>query len=616
MTLTAEQRVAVETEATEAIVIAGAGSGKTRVLVARILWLLGRGASPSEIMTLTFTRKAAGEMRRRICDALREDGHRQPTRIAGRLLMGTFHAVALELLRSHGDAIGYEPASLTIVDEADANLLLEEACESLGLLRRSGTWKSGLSWSRVAQARERYYQTGVVAVDRGAASAGDGEIRTALHHYHAELRSMNALDFGLILLEANRLMGVPAIRAIWQSRIRHVLVDEAQDCDTTQYVLHDQFSPPATFFAAGDARQCVYGWRGARPDLLVTRRAHAAVFHLNACFRSGVRIVVAANQVIAANCEPMTEPMHAVRETAGAIAALCGRSADVALAIQSAGQRHLNLDGKPGWSRIAVLARKHDILVKLGERLAELSVPFHRVGSMFDVCGTEEFRVVYAALRAAVNPRDGLALRRLLRAFHRTLGEDDQSAHFVGAEAGTILRHGAEACTRNGTTATCRTARLVCWLRERLGQAVSDILPDLDEHLPGVATDYAAAFIYWHDQCAEFTVVEALRWFALRDVQDDVRPGNHVTLATIHAAKGLEWEHVFAVDWNEGVLPSGLSLREPDGVRDERRVAYVALTRAKDRLDLHWRRPADQDHHYKTKAPSRFLYESGVVAAD
>lgn len=256
MNLTDRQRSAVEATEREVLVIAGAGSGKTRVLTERVRWLLDHGASPSDLLVLTFTRAAAGELRDRL----------EGVDTAG-ILLGTFHSIALTILRSDGDKLGYDVDTLTVVDPDDADLLLKQVCQDLGYLDGK-TWRQGLSWKAVAKCREAFY-SGTWARSGDTLDVRETNIIAC---YHMRLHDLNSLDFGLILTECHKLLeSFPDVLERWRGRIKHVLVDECQDSSRLEFSLYDMFCPPAHLFMVGDLRQTLYRFRGAAPELVIER---------------------------------------------------------------------------------------------------------------------------------------------------------------------------------------------------------------------------------------------------------------------------------------------------------------------------------------------------------
>jgi DNA helicase-2/ATP-dependent DNA helicase PcrA len=605
--LTPAQRAAVETEAHEALVIAGAGSGKTRVLAARVHRLLTHGVSPYNLLVLTFTRKAAAELKARLATIMESVGG-HPLRGA---LIGTFHAIALKILAIDGGRLGYDTKSLTVMDPDDADLLLKQVCADHGHVTLGDTlkWRHDLSWKRITQYREyRYTQSKAPEwLDEKAALIAD----TVMGEYWSRCKHQNLLDFGLILKQTRKLLGdEPEVLERWRVRILHVLVDELQDSDKTQYDLHDFFAPPGSFFGVGDFRQSIYGFRGARPHLMKERHPEAQVYHLNECFRCGDRIVDAANTLIDKNQEPLTEPMTGVSGRIGSVGTVPGRSSDIIKTIvQAAGS---------SWRELAVIARKHQTLKRLAELCEQGGIPHHRVGAKFDITATDEFRRLHAALRLCVNPRDDLAFMRLAPAFRLTQAQytalrrkaaSDGTAHFIALY-------------------DCDPLAILVDIIASYGEAIED--SKLPTDIPswvmqleallspndGVTPREAAAVDFWCDNCKEQSVADALEWFALRDSQDDLTDADAVTLITAHAAKGLEWDTVIMAECNEGDFPSGLALHEATGVKDERRLFYVALTRARETAIMHYRRACDQNPERKIKCQSRYVAETGILTQE
>ncbi len=590
MNLTDAQLAAVTDPSDEVLVIAGAGSGKTRVLVHRIAHLLKHGASLQDLLVLTFTRRAALEMKTRLAELL---GGQYDAR---QLLMGTFHSVALSILRIDGALLGYDVDRLTILEPHDADMLLEQVCVDLGFaarrtdtLRTKLTWKQKLSWAQVARFREHYYTTGKWETFTEQPLNLLHQIMAA---YLGRMHEYNVLDFGSILCACGILLtDFPEVKARWQARIKHVLVDELQDIDEVQYSLHGHFAPPATFFGVGDRRQSIYGWRGARPDLMTEQHPNASVVDLVDCFRSTRPIVHAANTLIAHNGDTLAKPMVGHRDGCDVTPAT-EMFCDCEYRLKFVHQR----TARP-WGDFAILARKHATLRLIERALAPTGIPTHRVGAGFDVCDTDEFRAVHAAMRLSLNPRDRMAFLRLRQSF----GIDAAALARLTTKAaergetpfsicrpmeGTLwhfVKHGTRSLTH-------RFARLSDWLHAYvgfLGSAAEESWNSIGEFLRSITDERWYPIDFWNQRCPDMTLTGALRWFALRDSQDDQTDRDAVTLCTVHAAKGLEWPYVIVAGLNEYTFPSSQSLKTPDALLEERRCAYVALTRAKDILELH-----------------------------
>jgi len=597
--LTDEQRAAVESEAHETLVVAGAGSGKTRVLTARILHLLqNRGASPSDLMVLTFTRRAAGEMLGRVQAALVEAGEtpQKAETMVREMLAGTFHSVALRMIRQHGHLIGYRGCP-TVIDEADSEMALLTAAEQLGYvkLKAKPEWRHQLSLRKIRRYLDAYYTRGEMPAP--SEEPGANFCERIIHAYLGTLAEANALDYGLLVLNATKLLCEnPSVLTDYRGRVRHVLIDEAQDTNPIQHRLLSFFAPPAELFMVGDRRQAIYGFRGSNPCLMTDQHQDAQVFDLERCFRCPAPVVQAVNALISHNNDPLCKPMLCANERIAPVDRHLGRCADIVSLLSD-----LNHVGF-GWGDMAVLARNHRTLRRLAELCREAGVPHHHVGTGFDICDQPAFRRVHAYLRLLVNPCDEMAFMRL----SPWVGGTDYTHAQIRAEAG---RTGASSLT------AFRSLVPDSWLAN-LGELTLD--SQLDEALDQIPPEAMAGIKpiqnWWKAWCPNRRVGDALAQYACRDSQDDLRADNRVTLATVHTVKGLEWPVVLLVECNEGTLPSAMSLRESAGVEEERRVAYVAMTRAKERLIVHFRRFCDQAKGRNKRLPSRFLSEANLLA--
>lgn len=591
MNLTPAQQRAVTTESTDVLCLAGAGSGKTRVLVERCVHLIrDRGRSPSEIMVLTFTRKAAGEVRDRLQKRLEEFWGRKTTAELRPMLIGTFHAVSLSIVRSHLELLGYQN-EVSVITENDSVKVLGQVCVDLGY-RIGDNYRIGLSFDQISRAIGSYYSSGRFPVFRENRQM-EACIRI-MREYHARLRSMSALDFGLILAEAKRLLDeFVAPRNEWQHRIRAVLVDEIQDTDEVQFDLHSRFCPPAEFFGVGDRRQSIYRFRGARPDLMTERHPNAEIIDLQENFRSGRRVVEAANRLIHHNGDMLAAPMSCSTGREGNVQVITGRSDDLARMANALLVRY-----QP--QEMAVMARSHRLLRRLESVFRDAGIPVHRVGAAFDVCESDSFLSLLAAMRLMTNPRDNLAFASL---------RDDLK---VGSRAYADLRAHADlkGCSHFFAylDSVPKSSGLDSMLRDQsVGQMNADVFADLFCSATLRKRDMSVTF--WREIAPKMDVKTAVLWYGTRDSQDDLGPGDRVMLLTAHAAKGLEWPVVVVANMNEGVFPSKQALKDLDGDREERRLAYVAMTRARESLILHYRRPEDQSGPNFQPA-SRFIREA------
>lgn len=602
MKLTKTQQEAIDTTANRTVVIAGAGAGKTRVMIERIVSQMLHGADVHDFLVLTFTRKAAHEMTVRLAKRLEQNGWGSGSaRQLRPMMIGTFHALALRMLRTDGERLGFDPDRLTVALEDDVTLLLTQVCRDLGFLRGTN-WRDGMSKTTLQTSLHEYY-TGETGLGELAPNT-----RLILEEYWGRLREMNVLDFGLLLrtVQQQLLTECPDVLERYQQRFKHVVIEEAQDLNELQHGWPLFFCPPASLFMVADLRQAIYEWNGARPSLLrdVMQREDVEIIQLSSCFRCGDEIVGVANELISQD-DYGADPMTGDTGRRGRVETLTGHYSDVAERVQSLMRREFYKA-----EDIVLMARTHKTLEKAEAELRAAGMRTYRVGSIVGLLDSENFKKLHAAMRLAVNHQDNLAFLRLLNEFGlestqyamvRSRAVVDRTGHFDamvklfgGGELGqTISQCGGES---GGEDPADPFAQEIELLVAALGAGGMDASGSID---------------YWRSYNPR-SIRDALDCHALRDAQDDVkqRPGC-VTLLTIHAAKGLEWPCVIVLGMNEGRLPHSRAVRSGN-IREERRLAYVAWTRAAERLVLHWQ--AEDDGWDETMAePSRFLIESGIT---
>jgi len=558
-----DQLAAVTTDAPRALVLAGAGSGKTRVLTERIAYLIEEcHASPSEIVAVTFTRKAAGEMRERLL-----------TRIGNKaygVTVGTMHALALVQLRRFGELLGLRPDNITVYSEWEESFLLKQVATEIGYFK--GKWK--VPKKDIDAAFGAYYATGNEPDESFA-------VYDLFCAFMARCRENNALTYGGLLTGFMLLLP----RVMHYLGWRHVLVDEVQDLDRLQWGLLEAMAKglPATLFAAGDIDQSIYAWRGAAPEYLLENADTFKVLRLERNYRSGSWIVEAANRLIGHNVDRLPKTMKACRED-GALVAACPEmdSRAVARAATLANLNHF----LP--RETAVLARKHVLLQKLAEELDTMGVPYLYVGQKAALTNTEEFRRFHAFLKLLVNPFDNFAFL-LIR---EKLGVSDDE--YAAIRAMAIQHDRSHFQEWKETFGAEEWTFFDAWKEddEALGAALA--LGIRMWGIPVTQESPTVNFISeWQDRPAApggHTVAAYLEWLSTYDVQDEIPTADPdgpgvVTLATIHGAKGLEWTYVILAGCNEGLLPSDRAVRSGD-IEEERRLAYVAITRARDCLTL------------------------------
>lgn len=544
MLLDPQQRAAVLSTHRNTLVLAGAGSGKTRVLVSRIIHLIQRErVSPYEIMALTFTRKAANEMQRRI---RREYG-------AVPIKIGTIHALALKFIRMYGDSLGYRPKKMTVYGQWEENFLRSDTC---ALVQAKPAY---------AEAIESYYQT-------GHEPPTEAPERRLFEVFFSRMRQYNSMTYGMLLITMKKL-----IPQILGRAISHILVDEAQDLDRLQWGILEAFQderPNCTIFAVGDQDQSIYEWRGAFPDYLswVADGANSRkfeVFKLETNYRSVPDVVEHANNLIAHNKKRIEKEMRPFRDDQGAFGVFeefdSGRLADALVRLKAE---------RPN-DQIAVLSRTHILVNKLSRVLADRGVEHHYCGQTRSVMDSESFRRTHSIFKLMKNPFDDFSFS-VARPFLNV--DHTEFVNIVNRSLERQLSHFETWADGSG-------------MGERLfGGSIGDkplgeIIARIDRVLGfefDISMDLRIA-----QKCADngMSLEEYLDFVATFDLQDDVAAESQagIQLMTIHAAKGLEFPIVVIAGVNEGILPIKQAIARGE-LEEERRLAYVAMTRAEDWL--------------------------------
>jgi DNA helicase-2/ATP-dependent DNA helicase PcrA len=622
--LNPQQREAVEAITGPVLILAGAGSGKTRVITHRIAHLaLDHGVGSERILAVTFTNKAAGEMRAR-AEAL----------VGGRPLqasVSTFHSFCVRLLRREARAAGLEPGFL-IYDDDDQLAAVREAMRGLDLSEKLHPPRRFLS--RIS-ARKNAARTAAAETLEPTDLLDE-----VMRGYQSALRAASALDFDDLLLRSVALFESDArVRDTWRERFPYLLVDEYQDTNRAQYELVRHLAGPGgNLTVVGDEDQSIYSWRGADISNILDFEHDfpgARVFRLEQNYRSSQRILDAAAALVARNERRKGKTLVAVKG-AGERVRLHTASDEFEEAIWVT-ERTAALRAR---GRVAVLFRMNAQSRLFEEGLLRLRIPYQVLGGV-GFYERREVKDVIAYLRLVANPRDGVAFRRVVNVPPRgigdkTLQEIDKTARERGlsaweasgalvdeaklpARAGAALarfRETIETLRQEGTaSAGGRPALGLRALVERVlelsgygaalaredSQESQDRLENLAE-LIGAAADYetrepAGGLAGFLDRAALLSETDRL--------SDDAP----VLLMTLHAAKGLEFESVFVVGLEEGLLPHSRSLTDSFGLEEERRLAYVGMTRARDALQLSWARSRQVFGQRRLTEKSRFVDE-------
>ncbi len=625
--LNPEQREAVLHGEGPLLVLAGAGSGKTRVLTARAARLVGEeGIPPERLLMVTFTNKAAEEMRERIRELLGADP-------AG-MWAGTFHSVAARLLRLEAEH-AWRDRNFTIYDQDDSLRAVRRAMEDVGL--DPERWSPRSIQSRISDAK-----SAMVAADEFRERSFDLVARRVAEvypRYQDILRRSNALDFDDLLVHGVRLLEeVPAVAERYRRRFRHVLVDEYQDTNHAQYrMVRALGRAHGNVCVVGDDDQSIYGWRGAdlRNILDFERDFEGArVVRLERNYRSTERILAVANAVIARNTERKEKTLRSVRDRGEPVRVV--RVADERAEARWTVREIQALAGRHRPDDCAVLYRTNAQSRPYEDALREAGLPYRIVGGV-RFYERREIKDVLAYLRLAANPADDAAFRRVVSWPRRGVGsvtlerleaarEDGESLLGAAARATEVeelptagarsleeFAGGIRELHEAGREATAEEVIRRCIGRFGLLSALESE-EDGEDRIANV-TELVAAAAEFDAADAEEAPEEAtelglyLQTVSLLGDRDQAEEGPGVTLMTLHNAKGLEFPVVFVGGVEEGLFPLSRALEGGEGIEEERRLFYVGVTRARDRLylthaDRRWRAGSQSQ-----AGPSRFLEE-------
>lgn len=644
------QRAAVECIDKPSLVIAGAGSGKTRVLTYKIAYLLEQGMQPWNILALTFTNKAAREMQQRIAKQVNSD-------LARNLWMGTFHSIFSRILRVESQYIGFT-SNFTIYDAADQKSLIRTIMREMQLDEKQ--YKPGTVCNRISEAKNRLlfpnqYLNDAQARQRDTESRMPAVGQIYLR-YMQRCRLADAMDFDDLLLYTFYLFDKnPEVCLKYQERFHFVLVDEYQDTNYAQHRIVWQLTEKRQrVCVVGDDAQSIYSFRGANIDNILHFQElykDARLFKLERNYRSTQNIVKAANSLIAYNRGQIQKDVYS-EKIEGQPIRLYNVASDYEEAIIVA-SRIANLHGKDHipYSDIAILYRTNSQSRSLEEALRKQALPYRIYGGL-SFYQRKEIKDVIAYLRLSLNPRDEEALKRIINYPTRGIGDTtltkilmtasaanvspwqvliDPNGFQLNVNSGTIskLNHFAELIMSfhalAETTDAFNLARKIILDSGIAADINKGTDPDdvtrqenLQELIDGIA-----AFVQEQTEAGESALLtDYLQQVSLlSDLDEDdgqntannnnsTNADDKVTLMTIHSAKGLEFRVVFVVGLEEELFPNQMALQEGTrGLEEERRLMYVAMTRAEEQLYLTSAKSRFRFGKTETSQPSRFLRE-------
>ncbi len=620
--LNPEQREAVTTLDGPLLVLAGAGTGKTRVLTCRIAHLIATGrAGPGEILAVTFTNKAAAEMGQRVELLIARP-------VAG-MALGTFHAISARWLRRYAEHVGLKP-DFTILDTDDQERLIKQLLADANIDAKR--WPARL----LAQLIDRWKNKGLVPDSVPAAEAGefaDGRGADLYAAYEERLKGLNAVDFGGLILHMITIMrGQPEVRAALKRRHRYILVDEYQDTNAAQYLwLRLLADTDGNLCCVGDDDQSIYGWRGAEIGNILRFEQDfpsARVIRLERNYRSTGHILGAASSLIAANRGRLGKTLKTEGEPGERIPVIAvwdgEEEAQTVTDLIEAEQRA----GVP-LGDIAILVRAGFQTRPFEERLIQLGLPYRVVGGP-RFYERQEIRDALAYLRVIANPDDDLAFARIVNVPKRGIGEATIRTVRRFARAGGLSLFSA--AMRITTTDELRPAargalaRLVeqflRWREEAVTMAHTELAQRVLEESGYLAMWQAARTADAPGRLenlaelvramAEFENLQGfLEHIALVMENEAAAEADKISLMTLHAAKGLEFHSVYLPGWEEGVFPNQRALDEggEKALEEERRLAYVGLTRARRRAVILHAASRLVFGQWQSLIPSRFIEE-------
>ena len=646
--LNAAQHAAVVNYEGPSLIIAGAGSGKTRVLTSRIAYMIEQGVRPESILALTFTNKAAKEMRERIETMVGPQSRY--------IRMGTFHSVFARILRENAERMGY-PQAFTIYESNDAKNLIKTIIKERGLSDEK--YKPGYIASRISSAKNSLITPGAYVANTTLATEDRQrqipEMGTIYVEYCKRCKQNGAMDFDDLLLQTNILFrDFPDVLADYQERFKYLLVDEYQDTNFAQYTIIRRLAlKHSNVCVVGDDAQSIYSFRGAKiENILSFQRDYptSQIYKLEQNYRSTRTIVDAANSVINHNARRMKKRCFSEGEQGEKIRILKAYTDKEEAEMIVNDLRDKVRRGGDEWSEAAILYRTNNQSQALEDALRRKAIPYriYKGNSFYD---HKEIRDMLGYIRLIINPRDDEAFKRIINTPARGIGStsvdriaaiaqsrgtsmwdavdglvnaasDDPTekavarkvAEFVALirelslarEAKGLYDFGMDVATRSGILQFYRMQN------NPESQSAVDNIEELLNTLQ-LFNEQVEAEIRAGER-EEFDKATIEEWLAglmlMSDMDNEESDGNNkVTLMTVHSAKGLEYKYVYIVGCEENLFPSLQAMEDIDGLEEERRLFYVALTRAKSLATLSCAEMRFKWGNMEFSRPSRFLSE-------
>jgi DNA helicase II / ATP-dependent DNA helicase PcrA len=621
--LNPEQRAAVETLEGPVLVLAGAGTGKTRVLISRVAHILRVGrARPAQILAVTFTNKAAHEMKERIGALLGEA-------VEGMPWLGTFHAIGVKILRRHAELVGLK-SDFTILDTDDQVRLLKQLLEAADIDEKR--WPARVLATLIDSWKNRGLVPAQVPAGE-AASFADGQAGRVYAAYQARLKVLNAADFGDLLLEGIRLFREHAsVLRRYQEGFKYLLVDEYQDTNVAQYLwLRLLGQGSKNICCVGDDDQSIYGWRGAEVDNILRFEKDfpgARIIRLERNYRSTGHILAAASHLVSHNTDRLGKTLRTEGDCGDKVAVTGAWDSEEEARVIGATIEALQRDGHR-LSEMAILVRASFQMREFEDRFVTLGLPYRVIGGP-RFYERAEIRDALAYLRCVVSPRDDLAFERIINVPKRGLGETTvqiihghaRAQQIPLMEAARLIAETEELKPRARTSLRDLLAAFDRWHGQR------DALPHAE--LAEIVLDESGYTEMWQKERSvdaagrlenlkelvrsleEFETLQGfLEHVSLVTEGEGNTETDAVLIMTLHSAKGLEFDTVFLPGWEEGLFPHQRALDDQGraGLEEERRLAHVGITRARRRVNIYFATNRRIHGLWQSTLPSRFLDE-------
>lgn len=634
--LNEEQLKGVKCDSQYTKIIAGAGSGKTRVLTYRIAYLLmEKNIYSSQILGITFTNKAANEIKQRVNNLIMGTYN---------MALSTIHSWCARFLRIHYDAIGY-PKNFTILDEDDQLQIMKKVFVNDGRDKKDRMIKDCLSWIQKKKMEGYQYK------DLEGTKFPNPQLNLYLIYfrkYTEMLQQTASLDFDDLLLKTIEILeNFVNIRSIYQNRYKHILVDEFQDINDVQYhLIRLLMGKETSLYVVGDPDQTIYTWRGANHRIILNleenlkadfKDAEVNTIILKNNYRSTETILKCANKLIVNNKERIEKDLFAINSLGDKITFFNARSVGEEASFVVNAIKELVREGNKNYNQFAILYRSNYLTRELEAHLNLHQVPYKLFGGQ-KFYQRREIKDVLSYLYLIINPLDDNALERIINVPKRNIGPTSvdmikSKAYEVGQPLYLFIKENLDMVSlpeskkkelnkfikiMEDTKLTLSSVRSL-----EYGETIEGMIDKLNylnylddedngderkenvQELIGTIKGFFA-----NNQEAEFG--DFITNATLQASSDEVENGDYVSLMTVHTAKGLEFDTVFIYGMNEGVFPSKRAIEESQkNIEEERRLAYVAITRAKKKLYL----TCNQDYSYVNNSklvPSRFLIEAGI----